>query len=241
MSYYVRQISQAASEPVSLNDAKLFCRVSNTEEDALIGGLITAARKHAEDITGRCLAQRQFVLVLDRFNHLHGETFWPDLFAFNGICLNHHAIKIPYAPLKSVNSIRYIAQDGTAVTLNPDVDFIIDRISELGRIFPLHGHIWPSALHVANAIEITFTAGYDPDPDADPDDHEITGVLNQQPDSTVLLAIPETIRVAILILVAHWYSNREPVASGSVASIPNSVDALLAMNSVLDFCPTGSR
>jgi hypothetical protein len=238
---YVRQISQPASEPVSLNDAKLFCRVSNTEEDSLFTGWITAARVHAENVTGRCLAQRQFVLVLDRFNHhRHTDAHWfaDDSLFFNLRGYLNHAIKIPYPPLKSVDSIRYIATDGTAVTLNPDTDFIVDRISEPGRIFPPHGQRWPAALHVANSIEITFTAGYDPNPAADPDVHNVAGASNQQPNSTVLLAIPQTLRTAILTLVANFYANREPVASGVVAKVPFNTDDLLSLETIYDFSPT---
>jgi hypothetical protein len=242
LSFYVRQIALPASEPVILHDAKLFCRVSNTEEDALISGLITAARIHPEGVTGRCLAQRQYVLVLDRFHGRHHEhDFWPlaeTLYFHHGHL--RQEIKIPYAPLKSVDSIRYIASDGTAVTLNPDTDFIVDRISEPGRIFPPHGQRWPQALHVANSIEITFTAGYDPDPAADPDVHTVAGASNQQPDSRVVLAIPQTIRTAILMLVAGFYSNREPVAAGSVSRVPFNVDDLLALEGVIDFCPSGT-
>jgi hypothetical protein len=239
---YVRQISQPLSEPVSLQEAKTFCRVSNTEEDSLFTGWITAARVHAENVTGRCLAQRQFVLVLDRFNHyphIVGEWIAEDYLFFHqrGRQLNHE-IKLPYAPLKSVDSIRYIATDGTAVTLNPDTDFIVDRLSEPGRIFPPHGQRWPLALNVCNSIEITFTAGYDPNPLAEPDVHNIEGASNQQPDSTVLLAIPQTLRTAILSLVAGFNANREPVASGVVAKIPFNAEDLLALEAIYDFSPT---
>ena len=240
--YYVRQISQPENEPVSLIEAKLFCRVSNAEEDSLIAGLISAARVQAENATGRCLAQRQFVLVLDRFNHSwHRHEAWiaDDLF-FNRNGQLNHEIKLPYSPLKSVDSIRYIATDGTAVLLNPDTDFIVDRISEPGRIFPPHGQRWPAALHVANSIEITFTAGYDPNPSAEPDVHDIESATNQQPDSTVLLAIPQTLRTAILALTAGFYANREPVAAGSVSKVPFNVEDLLALETIYDFCPTGS-
>jgi hypothetical protein len=244
VSYYVRQITQPASEPVSLNEAKVFCHISNTEEDSLIAGLITAARVHAEGVSGRCLAQRQYVLVLDRFNRYQlydhaGLWFADESFFFNHGHLRHE-IKIPYAPLKSVDSIRYVANDGTAITLSPDVDYVVDRISEPGRIFPPHGQRWPSALHVANSVEITFTAGYDPDPAATPDTHNVSSPANQQPDSTVILAIPQTIRTAILMLVAGFYSNREPVAAGSVSKVPFTADDLLALETITDFCPTGT-
>lgn len=41
--------------------------------------------------------------------------------------------------------------------------------------------------------------------------------------------VPESLKLAIKILVAHYYRNREPVTFGGVpAKIPHSVDALIA-------------
>jgi uncharacterized phiE125 gp8 family phage protein len=41
--------------------------------------------------------------------------------------------------------------------------------------------------------------------------------------------VPESLALAIKILVAHWYRNREPVTFGGIpAKIPHSVDALIA-------------
>ncbi len=41
-------------------------------------------------------------------------------------------------------------------------------------------------------------------------------------------AVPQKVRQAILLLVAHWYETREPVAVGKlVAQVPMTVDALL--------------
>jgi hypothetical protein len=245
MSYGVRQIALPSKEPVSLAEAKTFCRVpvSITDEDALISALITSARIHAETVTNRCLAQRQFVLTLDRRPQDFGRLPWVGSISGTSLPFNdlRNGITIPNPPLKSVDSVRYIALDGSAVTLNPDVDYVVDRISEPGRIFPPFGSTWPAALHVANAIEATFTAGYDPDPAATADTHNVSAPTNQQPDSTVVLAVPQTIRVAILMLVNHWYVNREPVAAGAVGTVPSHVDALLAGVTITDFYPVSSN
>lgn len=39
--------------------------------------------------------------------------------------------------------------------------------------------------------------------------------------------VPESLLLAIKILITHWYRNREPVTFGNVMKIPLSVDALL--------------
>lgn len=40
--------------------------------------------------------------------------------------------------------------------------------------------------------------------------------------------VPSSIKTAILLLVAHWYQNREALASEGMQQLPFSVDALLA-------------
>ena len=52
-------------EPVSLSEAKAWARIERDDEDALIAGLIRAARQAVEAMTGLVLAQRGFRLALD--------------------------------------------------------------------------------------------------------------------------------------------------------------------------------
>lgn len=94
--------------------------------------------------------------------------------------------------------------------------FIYDADSEPPRLFPLAGQFWPSVLYVPNAVQLHFVAGYGS-----------TGA-----------AAPQGLVVAIMQLVSHWYFNREPVVSGSVAQLPNHVEALLWMHRVMDFAIT---
>jgi hypothetical protein len=244
---YVRQIAQPEYEPVGLDEAKNFCKIPDTvhADDELVKVLIGAARKHAENWTARAIAQRQFVMVLDSHPYytdsVQSQLAYPpnyySLPKYSTTLWNYsQMIKVPYPPLKTVDEMRYIATDGSAHVLVADTDFVVDRITECARLFPIPGQYWPADLYVANAVQITFTAGYDPDPKSTVDSHTSLGT-NQQPDSNVILAIPQTLRVAILMLVAHWYANREPVAAGSVGTIPNHVNDLLWSESVIDFAP----
>lgn len=53
---FLRCTADADFEPVTLEEAKLYCRIdTGNEEDALLSCLITAARQHAERKTGRVL------------------------------------------------------------------------------------------------------------------------------------------------------------------------------------------
>jgi uncharacterized phiE125 gp8 family phage protein len=57
----------------------------------------------------------------------------------------------------------------------------------------------------ADAVQVTITAGYG---DA--------------------AAVPTAIRAAILLLVGHWYANREAASAEAIEALPMVVDALLA-------------
>ncbi len=66
--------------------------------------------------------------------------------------------------------------------------------------------MWPMPGRDANGIEIAFVAGFGAQPSA----------------------VPEAIRHALLLLVAHWYANREPMELGSPAvAIPDDISRLL--------------
>ena len=57
-------IAGPGEEPVSLAEAKAFARIDGTDEDALVGALIAAARLHVESLTGRALVSQTWRLVL---------------------------------------------------------------------------------------------------------------------------------------------------------------------------------
>ncbi|HGY1289856.1 TPA: head-tail connector protein [Raoultella ornithinolytica] len=51
-----------------------------------------------------------------------------------------------------------------------------------------------------------------------------SAVPDDDPDG---LVIEDDIKLALMLLVSHWYENREPVSSNSVNTIPFGVDAIL--------------
>lgn len=64
----------AGTEPVDLGSAKLFARITTSEEDILIGSLISAARVSVEKYLNVCCIQREFTVVL---NNSLGGIFFP--------------------------------------------------------------------------------------------------------------------------------------------------------------------
>lgn len=240
---YCRQTALPANEPVALADAKNYLRLDSgyTADDTLITNLIQAAREHAEKITGRALAQRTFRMVLDSAPYytdaIQSQLAYPPSYyslpLYSSTLWNYsQMIKLPFPPVMSVQQMRYIDSDGNPQTLEQDVDFVLDRISEPARIFPMIGQYWPPNLYVANALEIDFTAGFTNSVSSGPDTHDIAAEPpNQQPDSIIVPALPATIYRAILMLVNFWYDNRsrEP---------DPAIDQILMGEMVVDFSPT---
>ena len=63
----LKLITAAAQMAVTLDEAKLQCRVDDSAQDALITRLIRGAVARAEHLTGRALVDQEWELVLDAF------------------------------------------------------------------------------------------------------------------------------------------------------------------------------
>lgn len=113
------------------------------------------------------------------------------------------AIQLPRPPLVEVEGVYYIDPDGETQTLDPGA-YRWDARQEPGLVMPAPGYSWPATRRMPGAVWIRYRAGYP------------NGV------------IPGGVRVAILLMVAHWFANREAVTIGSAPhEVPLAVDRLL--------------
>jgi len=251
---YVRQKTLPV-EPVLLAEMKNFLKVpaNVTQDDALISQLTTAAREYAEVFTGLCIAQRDFVQALDSFPYyvdtiMSQQAYPPNYYSnprYSTTLWNYsQMMKLYYPPLTDVESIQYIdgsgqASNGELQTLHEGVDFIVDYLAFEARIFPLAGSFWPSVLYVPNAVLINYTAGFDPDPTKTKTVNVTVGSPpDQQPTYEFVIGIPMALKTAIMMIVAHWYFNREPVVAGTAGTVPMHVDSMLWSWRVEDVSPT---
>lgn len=99
--------------------------------------------------------------------------------------------RLPRPPLITVASIKYYDKDGTEHTLAA-ADYQVDAVD--GRIDILKEPI--VTLRDLNPIVVEYTCGY------------ATGN-----------AIPAAMRQAMLLLIGHWYTNREAVMTGATTSV----------------------
>lgn len=133
--------SMADTLVVSVADAKHHMRVTNTQDDAYIQGLITAVQDYAAAWQGRTWLQATLTQVHDAFP------------------LDGTPIYLRYPPLVSITKIEYVDTAGVTKTLAVSV-YRVDANSEPGRVTLEYGQAWPATRLVTNAVTITYVAGY---------------------------------------------------------------------------------
>lgn len=123
------------------------------------------------------------------------------------------AIQLPRPPLASVTKVEYYDTADMKYTLGTSI-WTTDTISIPGAVQLKYNQVWPSTvLREYNAICVTYVAGWDSPAD-----------------------MPQRIRQAILLLVGHWYENRENSTVGAVnRSIEFGVLSLLNIDRAMRF------
>lgn len=215
--YSLALVTPPAAEPLSLAEAKLHLKVEIPDDDALIGSLITAARLYVERSLGRQLVTATWRASWDRFPRYGESQFFAPI--SDGLWdqrippterqltswFDRTAIVPPLSPLQAVTSLTYYDQAGVLQTLDASL-YLVDIDSDPGRVMPAPNTFWPLIQQRMNAVTLTFVAGYG-----------------------AAAAVPDTLKTAIRFLIGHWYVNRESVAGGGLAEVPQSVDALLGL------------
>lgn len=113
-------------------------------------------------------------------------------------------IKLAVSPARSVTSIGYVDSDGAAATM-ATADYRVDTDSEPARIEEAYGTTWPTTQEVINAVSVDYAAGY-----------------------SSASAVPTSIKQCLLLLIGHWYEQREAVNVGNVVNeLPLAVRTLM--------------
>lgn len=107
-------------------------------------------------------------------------------------------------PVVSVTEIRYDDASGVEQLLAVD-QYRLRQFAGASWIAPAAGVTWPATDSVVGSVRVTYQAGY---------------ATND--------AVPASLRHAALLLIGHWYENREAVNVGNiVASLPLAYDSLI--------------
>lgn len=151
----VQIITAPASEPIHLNEALLHIKQDAGNDDAHVMATVSAARKAAETKTWRQLVGTRCKQVMDSFPGVgQSGVPWGRTYTRPG-----NSIFLDRLPVVLVESIQYLAMDGTEQTVNPAA-YTVDYSSEPCRITPVFGQIWPIPMPQIGAVWVTFIAGF---------------------------------------------------------------------------------
>ena len=110
---------------------------------------------------------------------------------------------VPTPPLISVTSINYIDTDGNSQLLDSSI-YDVDIFSAPARIMEAFGKSWTSTRTIINAVTVKFVCGY-----GDASD------------------VPESLKQALFMILAHFYENREDTSPMAVHKIPKTSEHLM--------------
>lgn len=114
------------------------------------------------------------------------------------------AIQLPKSPLQSVTTVTYTDEDNTTTTF-ASTNYVVDTVSVPGCVVLTPSADWPSVnLWSVNAVKVRYVAGYG-----------------------VATAIPETVKLAMKMVIGHWYEHREV----QIESVPHTLE--LAVHALL--------
>jgi uncharacterized phiE125 gp8 family phage protein len=196
--------TEPATEPVTLPDVKGYMRITDTDDDALITGLITATRMKCEAFTRRALITQTWALWLDRFPKFEEKNAPRDgyyelpITYFDSVA---RVLQLPRPPLQSVTFLKTYDAANVATVFDA-ANTLVDVASNPGRIALNQNQTWPTGLRAVNAVEIEFVAGY--------------GVASQ---------VPEPIKQGILLWIKLMFANKSKLYESD-----ESTPGLLEMN-----------
>lgn len=118
-----------------------------------------------------------------------------------GFC--DRAIRLPLPPAQSTTSITYTDENGISQTLSSSL-YTLDSTVEPALIHEAYNEDWPETRDVPNAVVVRFVAGYG-----------------------LAASVPEPLKIALKLLVAHWFEHREAAQDTALHSVPMAVESLL--------------
>lgn len=117
-------------------------------------------------------------------------------------CFNS-VMELPHT-VQSVTEITYVDNDGaTQILANTEYEVDVNRTP--GRVMLAYDKTYPSTRNKSNAVTIKY----------------VTGFGSNAQD------VPSALQHAMLLLIGHYYENREATAPININTIPMSVEFLL--------------
>lgn len=139
-----------AVEPVTLAEAKAHLRVDVSDDDALIGAIVKAAREFCEEYLDRTLVHTQWTMRADSFPPSGTQD-----------------VELPRPPMATAGTttavvLTYTLESGATATYST-ANYRVDRHATPGAVKTLYGQTWPAHLIDDNSISVTWWGGYGAD------------------------------------------------------------------------------
>jgi uncharacterized phiE125 gp8 family phage protein len=110
---------------------------------------------------------------------------------------NPSTVMLSLGPVQSVSAIKYYDIDGVLQTATL-ADFNVFGTPNRITITPKTGKAWPITQTRDDAIKIEYVIGY----------------------GSTSASVPQTVRHGLMMLVAHWYENRETTQEKQMQDLP---------------------
>lgn len=107
------------------------------------------------------------------------------------------SVQLLLGPVQSVNAVKYYDVDGNLQT-DTLANYNLFGLPSRKIVEPKSGFNWPVTQDRDDAIQIEYVIGYGDDPSD----------------------VPRTVRHALMLMVGHWYENREQTQMDQLADIP---------------------
>lgn len=131
-------VTPPAEWPVSLAEAKAWCRVDSTADDAVLSMLVRAACQAAANFTRMAIGAASWRLTLDAFAD---------------------PIQLPVWPVLSIGAITY-TDPAEAVQTVASESWVLDTLTRPAEISLTDDAVWPETLAAAGVVRVDFTAGH---------------------------------------------------------------------------------
>lgn len=132
----VKVTTDLSTEPVSVAEFKTYARFTLSDEDALIGELITSARLRLEAFTGRSFGEKTI------------EAYWQTF---------SKEVELPYPPIGTITSVTTVHK-GTDTALTSGEDYYTTGL-DLKILNLVNVHTWKWGPN-KTSLKVVFTAGY---------------------------------------------------------------------------------
>lgn len=117
-------------------------------------------------------------------------------------------LRLPLFPVISIASVKYTDTNGAEQTIAAE-NYTLKNDDRGSFVEFLSTYSFPSLNAETSAVRVAYVAGY------------------AQAGNPLVSTVPAAIKAAILLLVGHWYANREAVSADTHVVLPMAVDALI--------------